>query len=1201
MRFMRDWLGQHYFMICARFNKSSLREKAGILMAIVLLLVSLATPAHAAITYRSSSSANNGSGATSLVITTPSGAATGDVLIASVDMKISSGTKPLISPPTGWNQETSDGVSTTFVHSTFSYVLTSAPAASYTFNFYTINPTTNVSTSTTAKGSGGMTAYTGVDSQNPVNAKASTYVSTAATTMTAPSVTTTVPNAMIVATFGAATGTTVTAGGGMTLRYQDASTGGNASTRETSAAQDALQAAVGGTGPISATLAASATYSATTLALAPYIPASLNQTSYRLFANQDATGAATSFSMAAKTDYATGANPQGVATGDFNGDSKLDIVTANNSANTVSVLLNTGTGTFGTKNDFAASTGPIGVTTGDVNGDGKIDIVVADGGAKLVSVLLGNGDGTFGAAINLTVGGQSQAVALADVNADGKPDIISANTSTSQLGGGSISVLLNSGSGTFGAYTDFSTSAGATDVAIADVNGDGTPDAVVSCTDNTNVTGSVAVLMGTGGGSFATATDYNDSLGSPMQGVATGDFNGDGKLDIASGAYGYGTDVFLNGGTGTFGSPVAYGNTGVYDVAAVDMNADGKTDIVTANNTQNNASILLSNGDGTFMTMQNFTTGTNALALAVADLNGDGKPDVAVPANNATGTVSVLLNTSSVPMDVGTALAAQNTAATTPGDSRPFRMRMDVGVAGSSLAAAGRNFKLQYAPMTTSCDASFTNTPATAYADVTDTSTIRYYDNPNSANGVTLHANTNDPTDGTNTTANGGVTLQTYQEKATTTFSNASAIPVGKDGMWDFALTTSGATPGQHYCLRLVYGSGTALDAYGVIPEVIARSISLSQSDYRLYGNADSLTPGTPLAAQDTPVSVTANTSFRLRQLITPTIGSIASGTSYKLQAGEKVSTCSAASFTDLTPVTSSSTGLLQTASSIVNDSVSPEVAWSNLPKAQVQDNMYASAVASNTVSSFDTGFLIATGFGMNVPAGATITGIEVQYGAGGVGYPIIEKNVDLVKGGVVQTSTDHSQALTINSASTSVTRGGSTDLWGASLTPADVNDPGFGVAIKFTLPSTGTPDYNQADVDYMAVNVYYTQPSGSGVMPFTDNASVADNAATATTVNDPAPSSGSTVAQTYNEDGLVTAANSVASGASGLWDFALLATPSNVGKTYCFRMVAGDGTLLDSYGQYPEVTVTAAGPTLDQQVRGGQSVVNGVKRGFLF
>lgn len=185
-------------------------------------------------------------------------------------------------------------------------------------------------------------------------------------------------------------------------------------------------------------------------------------------------------------------------------------------------------------------------------------------------------------------------------------------------------------------------------------------------------------------------------------------------------------------------------------------------------------------------------------------------------------------------IDVGSPLAAQNTAATTTGDGQPFRLRVDVGVTNNTATALGQNFKLQYAARGADnlCDTSFSGE---TYTDVTNSTPISYYDNPNAINNQLLTTNANDPTDGAN-----ALVRQSYQESGTTTFSNPNDITVGKDGMWDFALTTNNASGGTHYCLRLASSTGAVLNGgYSVVPEVVTPPPSYNQASYRFYQNSN--------------------------------------------------------------------------------------------------------------------------------------------------------------------------------------------------------------------------------------------------------------------------------------------------------------------------------------------------------------------------
>jgi hypothetical protein len=110
-----------------------------------------------------------------------------------------------------------------------------------------------------------------------------------------------------------------------------------------------------------------------------------------------------------------------MAVGDFNGDGKLDLVTANVFSNNVSVLLGNGDGTFETAQNY--NVGHVGsLAVGDFNGDGRLDLAMTNGGSNSVSVLLGNGDGTFQTAMSVAV--PTANFAVGDVNGDGKPDLV---------------------------------------------------------------------------------------------------------------------------------------------------------------------------------------------------------------------------------------------------------------------------------------------------------------------------------------------------------------------------------------------------------------------------------------------------------------------------------------------------------------------------------------------------------------------------------------------------------------------------------------------------------------------------------------------------------------------------------------------------------------------------------------------------------
>jgi hypothetical protein len=348
----------------------------------------------------------------------------------------------------------------------------------------------------------------------------------------------------------------------------------------------------------------------------------------------------------AKTDYGAGGEPNSVAIGDLNGDGKPELVVANagnsdNFGNTVSVLLGNGDGTFGATTDLHMGDTPYSVAMGDLNGDSRPDLVTPGSSRDRVSVRLGNGDGTFGAKANFGTGIEPHSVAIADLNGDGKPDLTTANSNPYPTM--SVSVLLGSGDGTFGAMTNFGTGSYPRSVAIGDLNGDGKPDLATANFGNylTPPGTTVSVLLGNGDGTFGTKTDFG--VGVDPRSVAIGDLNGDTKPDLAVANYSSNTvSVLLGNGAGSFGEKTDFG-TGINprSVAIGDLNGDTKPDLAVANYSSNTVSVLLGNGDGTFAPKADFGAGMGTASVAIGDLNGDGRPDLATA--NRAHTVSVLL------------------------------------------------------------------------------------------------------------------------------------------------------------------------------------------------------------------------------------------------------------------------------------------------------------------------------------------------------------------------------------------------------------------------------------------------------------------------------------------------------------------------------------------------------------------------------
>ena len=181
--------------------------------------------------------------------------------------------------------------------------------------------------------------------------------------------------------------------------------------------------------------------------------------------------------------YPVGTAPAAVAVGDFNGDGKPDLAVVNSSSGSVSILLGKGDGTFQSALTYHVSNAPLFAAVGDFNGDHKLDLAVANGSANTISILMGNGDGTFQPPMQDNSGGIAGYVAVADFNGDGKPDLLALDNQLDATVTNTISILLGNGDGTFqsAVITSFPTDGftPSRSAAVGDFNGDGRADVAV--------------------------------------------------------------------------------------------------------------------------------------------------------------------------------------------------------------------------------------------------------------------------------------------------------------------------------------------------------------------------------------------------------------------------------------------------------------------------------------------------------------------------------------------------------------------------------------------------------------------------------------------------------------------------------------------------------------------------------------------------
>jgi hypothetical protein len=331
--------------------------------------------------------------------------------------------------------------------------------------------------------------------------------------------------------------------------------------------------------------------------------------------------------------------PAGLAVGDFSGDGKPDVAILNSAQNNVQILLGDGLGRFPTNRQtlsVAASSKQI--LTIDLNADGKRDLLVVSNTTNSVRILRGDGTGLFTLNATLTSGTGPVAMITADFNNDTRPDIAVANQA-----GDSVSVFIQATNGSFGAPSALSPGFGPRGIAVADINKDGPLDLIVTL-GKVSQEGQVALMLGNGSGGFTLLNTL--FVGPAPNWAATGDFNRDGNLDLAT-ANNTGNTVSLvtSIGTATFlipgRIPLPFGSFPA-DLVVGDFNNDAKVDVISANEQINNISVV--NGDGlcgfTSVTSAN-NTGITPIAIVAADFSHDNCADL-ITINNGDGTYSYM-------------------------------------------------------------------------------------------------------------------------------------------------------------------------------------------------------------------------------------------------------------------------------------------------------------------------------------------------------------------------------------------------------------------------------------------------------------------------------------------------------------------------------------------------------------------------------
>jgi hypothetical protein len=420
-----------------------------------------------------------------------------------------------------------------------------------------------------------------------------------------------------------------------------------------------------------------------------------------------------------RTDYPTVGNNHIVA--DFNGDGILDL--AGTSAGFAAVMLGNGNGTFQSRVDYPAGGFTQDLASGDFNGDGKADLIVTINDPQIgLALLTGNGDGTFRPPVNFpnTSHLDSPAVIATDLDNDGRLDVVVAHQiacyTVPCTTGRSITVLLGFGDGTFQTPWDMDVGTGMSRIVVGDFNRDTLKDLAIAGDRS-----QVYLLFGVGNGTFLqqpTITLTADTFGVDATDIDIADFNRDAAPDlvVAIGLNGSRTAILLGNTDGTFRQPLIITEPNLrvpqYQVVG-DFNGDSFPDLALSLGfgSEGLMEILNGNGDGTFRAPVLYEvpppkSSLSGGTIVSGDFNRDGKPDIALPITGASPSLAGLVNaTGSVVVQPAFGTVTASPSSVTGGASSQINVTL---ASGSVAPSGGLTF-------TVSSSTSIVSVPASAF------------------------------------------------------------------------------------------------------------------------------------------------------------------------------------------------------------------------------------------------------------------------------------------------------------------------------------------------------------------------------------------------------------------------------------------------------------------------------------------------------
>jgi hypothetical protein len=375
-------------------------------------------------------------------------------------------------------------------------------------------------------------------------------------------------------------------------------------------------------------------------------------------------------------------------------------------------------------------------------------------------------------------------------------------------------------------------------------------------------------------------------------------------------------------------------------------------------------------------------------------------------------------------------------------------------------------------------------------------------------------------------------------------------------------------------------------------------SPTYNQTSFEFFDNADSTTPGTAHGNNTNYTLSSTGQQFRLRQLVKINGQVGTSGQSFNEQYADLSSygVCSSIPSGNWANMSAGSP-------SNTPDTIAPSgsnlvagfsAAWTNPGNITAND----SVVATVTVTTTNSDWLVANNFGFSIPSGSTIDGIVATVNASAnASSSAVDNGAFLIHANSSFSPSNQATNSALPTTLTDKTYGGSSSTWGDSWTATDINSANFGFAFRvggFTNPST-------ANVDYIKIQVYYTSPSTP--ILYYNNPTPSSGANISSSGSDPTDSGQTVNPQTYQEaDGFTNSQSSIGLAVDGEWDLSLYDNSAPAGTTYCLRTVDSSNTALSTYTSYPMITTFgSAGPTMDQIMRGGEWFSSGIKQPFFW